>query len=198
MTRTVFLLSPARSGGPRAAMLARSRSELGTQLRSEGAELGAVFTWLSFLYFRGKLSYARAFAAPEDVLVIAPGRGLVPATTRISVAELQEMGSVDLGSEVFSAALRRDALKLRRRLATRGARLVLLGSVATGKYTRVLLEVFGERLLFPSAFVGRGDMSRGGLLLRASRSGGEELDYAPVAGAALRGKRPPKLPKLPR
>ena len=57
--------------------------------------------------------------------------------------------------------------------------------------------MFGQRLLFPRDFVGRGDMSRGGLLLRASRSG-EELTYVPVAGASLRGPRPPKLPKLRR
>jgi hypothetical protein len=71
--------------------------------------------------------------------------------------------------------------------------VVLLGSIATGKYTSALLEVFGRRLLFPAAFVGRGDMSRGGLLLRAARSG-EELSYIPVAGATLHGPRPPKLP----
>ena len=45
------------------------------------------------------------------------------------------------------------------------------------------------------AFVGRGDMSRGGLLLRHA-SNGVELDYAPIAGAVLHGKRPPKLPPL--
>lgn len=38
-------------------------------------------------------------------------------------------------------------------------------------------------------------MSRGGLLLRAARSG-EELAYVPVAGATRHGKRPPKLPRL--
>ena len=44
---------------------------------------------------------------------------------------------------------------------------VLLGSVATDKYVGPLLDVFGDRLYFPATFAGRGDMSRGGLLLRA-------------------------------
>src|SRR5258705_137811 len=73
--------------------------------------------------------------------------------------------------------------------------VVLLGSIATGKYVDCLLEVFGPRLVFPAAFVGRGDMSRGGLLLRAARSG-KELAYTPIAGATLHGPRPPKLPTL--
>ncbi len=69
---------------------------------------------------------------------------------------------------------------------------VLLGSVASAKYTAPLLEVFGERLLFPVDFVGRGDMSRGGLMLRHARSG-IELPYVPVRGAQLHGTRPPRL-----
>jgi hypothetical protein len=70
--------------------------------------------------------------------------------------------------------------------------VVLLGSVATGKYVDVLLEHFGQRHCFPADFVGRGDMSRGGLLLRCAvdRS---ELTYISVAGAVRKGKRPPKL-----
>ena len=67
-----------------------------------------------------------------------------------------------------------------------------MGSIATGKYVDVLERVFGERLLFPAEFVGRGDMSRGGMMLRAARAG-EELEYRPIAGAARRGPRPPKL-----
>jgi hypothetical protein len=56
----------------------------------------------------------------------------------------------------------------------------------------VLTEVFGERLRFPIEFVGRGDMSRGGLLLRSVRAR-EELIYVPVVGAVRHGPRPPKL-----
>ena len=73
--------------------------------------------------------------------------------------------------------------------------IVLLGSVATGKYVDVLLDVVGERLLFPTDFVGRGDMSRGGLLLRKAAEG-VELEYVNVAGAVRHGPRPPKLPPL--
>jgi hypothetical protein len=64
--------------------------------------------------------------------------------------------------------------------------------VATGKYVDVLLDVVGERLLFPTEFVGRGDMSRGALLLRAARAE-RELAYAAVAGAVRRGPRARKV-----
>jgi predicted kinase len=73
--------------------------------------------------------------------------------------------------------------------------VVLLGSVATPKYVEPLLEIFGERLMFPQEFVGRGDMSRGGLMLRCA-SEMRELTYVPVAGAVRHGARPPKLPKV--
>lgn len=86
---------------------------------------------------------------------------------------------------------------MRSRSRTRWSRnVVLLGSIATGKYADTLLAVLGERLVFPALFVGRGDMSRGGLLLRAVRDG-RELDYVPVAGTVRRGRRPPRLAPLP-
>jgi hypothetical protein len=59
----------------------------------------------------------------------------------------------------------------------------------------VLLAIFGERLKFPFVFVGRGVMSRGGLLLRLA-AGGQELDYVSLAGAVRHGTRPPKLDPL--
>ena len=64
------------------------------------------------------------------------------------------------------------------------------------KYVDVLLDDLRRRLLFPVDFVGRGDMSRGGLLLRQAADG-VELDYVPVAGATLHGARPPKLAAAP-
>jgi hypothetical protein len=67
--------------------------------------------------------------------------------------------------------------------------------VATPKYVEPLLEIFGERLLFPREFVGRGDMSRGGLMLRYA-SELKELTYVPVVGAVRHGTRPPKLAKV--
>ena len=48
-----------------------------------------------------------------------------------------------------------------------------------------------------ATFVGRGDMSRGGLLLRHARSG-VELDYLPLRGATRHGARPPRLLPVPR
>jgi len=68
----------------------------------------------------------------------------------------------------------------------------LLGSIASGKYVDVLLAILKERLRFPADFVGRGDMSRGGLLLRCAVDR-QELRYTAVGGAIVNGKRPPKL-----
>ena len=60
--------------------------------------LGEVFTFLSGLYFRGKLAYANAFARPDvsRVLVITPTRGLVPAATRVTLTDLREFAEVDI------------------------------------------------------------------------------------------------------
>ncbi len=125
---------------------------------------------------------------------MAAGFGLRSPDTRISAADLRAMGKVDVESTAFAKTLLRDA-ELASSLYGSSAQIVLLGSIATGKYVDALLDVFGHRLLFPASFVGRGDMSRGGLLLRAARSQ-DELAYAPIAGATLHGKRPPKLPRM--
>jgi hypothetical protein len=80
------------------------------------------------------------------------------------------------------------------------ARSFFLGSIATGKYVDVLLASFRDRLRFPSEFIGRGDMSRGGLMLRCAVDR-HELSYIAVAGAIVNGKRPPREvfdPKEPR
>lgn len=192
---TVFLISPARCNSVRAGQLVTSTtSAMAQRLRGPGAPLGEVFAYLSALYFRGKLTYAQRFATDvTGVRVMAPGLGLRDPNSVIFADDLQAMGTVEVESESFIRPLRRDADKL----AARPGNVVLLGSIATGKYIKTLLEVFGERLVFPSSFVGRGDMSRGGLLLRAARDG-NELEYVPVAGAKLKGSRPPKLPKLQR
>jgi hypothetical protein len=110
--------------------------------------------------------------------------------------DLADFASVDLSDagEEFLAPFLRDAKRLKSR-ASRGARVVLLGSIATNKYVAPLVEVFGDELLFPRDFIGRGDMSRGGLLLRAAAAK-QELDYIPVATAVRHGKRPPKLAPL--
>jgi len=101
---------------------------------------------------------------------------------------------VDEDLPAFREPLVRDATTIARNLGAED-RVVLLGSVATAKYVGPLLQVFGERLHFPATFVGRGDMSRGGLMLRSAKAG-TPLEYVPVRGAVLHGKRPPKLGRL--
>jgi hypothetical protein len=190
-----FLLSPARVDGRRAQLLLNPSAsfELATQLRSgDGAPLGEVFSFLSGLYFRGKLAYARAFGG-DATFVITTDRGLVSPDVVIRLEDLRAFGAVDLagGDERYIQPLRRDAERLRVALGP-DAQVVLLGSIATGKYADVLTAVYGERLLFPTEFVGRGDMSRGGLLLRCV-SESRELAYQPILGATRHGTRPPKL-----
>ncbi len=196
MTRT-FLLSPAYAGGRRAQMLLSERAKfaLARRLREgDAVSLGEVFTFLSGLYFRGKLAYANTFATDwERVLVITPTRGLMPAAAPVSLGDLREFAEVDITEDDprYRKPLERDLRRLVRRL-TPECDVVLLGSIATGKYVGVMLEILQERLRFPADFVGRGDMSRGGLLLRSAvdRS---ELPYILVQGAVRKGKRPPKL-----
>jgi hypothetical protein len=201
----VFLLSPANSSGLRSALLTRPQASfaLALELKSEtGATLADAFTFTSGLYFRGKRRYAERFAAPPPgvpaACVITPGQGLLPLDVRIKREDLLAFAQVpiDVHDRRYREPLVRDARLLLDHLGPQG-RVVLLGSVASAKYTSILLEVFGDRLLFPPSFVGRGDMSRGGLLLRCARSG-EELEYAPVLGAVVHGPRPPKLPRLHR
>ena len=195
----MFLLSPARTDGRRAQMLLNPRAQfsLAVRLRGpEGAQIGEVFRFLSGLYFRGKLTYARAFAS--RILVITPDRGLVPPETTVRVEDLERFSGIDIaaGDERYISPLTRDVASLAADLR-RQQTVVLLGSIATGKYVDALIESLGPRLLFPTDFVGRGDMSRGGLLLRSTREG-RELEYIPVVGALRRGKRPPKLDRLRR
>jgi hypothetical protein len=196
MARPVFLLSPAHCGGKRAQLVMNPRAqfELAVRLRGDGATLGEVFTFLSGLYFRGKLAYAETFGrAAQGALVITPGWGLVPARQIVTLEELHAIAAVGVapGEARFRDPLARDATALALALAP-GTDVVLLGSIATGKYVDALEGALGERLKFPVEFVGRGDMSRGGLLLRSARAG-EELAYRPIAGAARRGPRPAKL-----
>jgi len=195
--RRVFLLSPARCDGVRMSMLRRAaaRFPLALELRSgPGAAVGDVFTFTSGLYFRGKLTYARTFGACR---VITPGAGLVEPERRITPRDLDAWARVrvDLADRRYRRPLERDAAALAERWPE--SEVVLLGSIASDKYVELLLDVFADRLLFPVDFVGRGDMSRGGLLLRSARAG-TELAYGPVRGAVRHGPRPPRLPRLAR
>jgi hypothetical protein len=200
----IFLLSPANAGGLRAKMIMseNARFILARRLRNDGLPIGELFTFISGLYFRGKLAYAQTFASPPakvpGIFVITAGRGLVAPETLVSHDDLLEIAGVpvDARDPRYRHPLERDAQELFRHAGKR-CEVVLLGSIATAKYVEPLLAIFGERLLFPSAFVGRGDMSRGGLMLRAARET-SELAYEPVSSAVLHGPRPPKLPKLTR
>jgi hypothetical protein len=197
----IFLLSPAHCGGKRAATLARPAAsfDLAIRLRSsEGAPLGEVFSFMSGLYFRGKLTYARAFAAPPPAMpgawVITSGRGLMLPEAHIDLADVARFAgiAVDAAESRYLRPLRNDLIRLHSALPE-DCRIVLLGSIATNKYVEALLEVFGGRLCFPEPFIGRGDMSRGALMLRAA-SEGAELPYVLAAGAVrslARGRRSP-------
>jgi hypothetical protein len=203
--KRVFLLSPANCNGVRARIVAApaARFELARQLHSPaGAPLGDLFSFVSGLYFRGKLAYARRFAQPPDpadpvtasgVLVITPNAGLRAADTPVTLESFSAFAavSIDVHSAAYRLPLERGAQAVLRAVGS-DCEIVLLGSIASGKYVEVLQPIFGDRLVFPPAFVGRGDMSRGGLMLRCVTADAE-LDYAPVAGAVRRGQRPPKL-----
>jgi hypothetical protein len=204
MQRRIFLLSPANCSGKRAHLLKRGQAAfpLAVRLRSdEGAPLGEVFTFVSGLYFRGKLAYAEAFAAagdPHGVLVITPDRGLVAPSTIVTLADLHAFAAVDI--DIDNPAYRDPLVRTATAVAAgleHDTEVVLLGSVATAKYMDVLGGVFGDRLRFPAEFAGRGDMSRGGLMLRCVDAR-RELTYVPVDGAVRRGPRPPKLAPRPR
>jgi hypothetical protein len=191
--RRVFVLSPADCNGLRAQWLLKknSRADLAVRLRASGATLGEVFSFLSALYFRGKLAYAQAFAQPPSacpgILIITPNAGLIPHDSLIRLAQLRGYGRapIHLKNRRYAAALRQSA----ERLAgdTGGAcEVVLLGSLATGKYLDILRPIFGSRLRVPAEFIGLGDMSRGGLLLRCVREN-RELDYIDAGAVSAAG-----------
>ena len=180
----IFLLSPANCAGKRATFLLRKngRSPLAQRLRSgDGATIGEVYTFMSGLYFRGKVAYASAFANPPDgcpgIQVIVPGLGLCPPDAIIDLDGLRAIARVpvDAANLRYTGPLRRDAARLAQRLPPTDA-AVLLGSIATPKYLQPLEDVLGPRLRFPREFIGLGDMSRGALMLRCAAQG-RELTY---------------------
>jgi hypothetical protein len=190
----IFLLSPAHAGGARAKLLLNPRAPfaLARQFHQEGLALGAVFAFTSGLYFRGKIRYAQHFAQPgrgDLVRVITSNAGLLDPERVIGPRELADFGTteIDPADPRYHRPLQRHSLALDRQTGRAGT-VVLLGSIATPKYRDLLLAVFGRRLLFPRDFVGRGDMSRGALLLRAAAAD-TELDYLPVQDTALTGRR---------
>lgn len=198
----IFLLSPANVAGVRAGLVMQEgrNSEMAIRLRQNGVPLGELFSFMSGLYFRGKLAYAHAFALPpcglSGAFVITASGGLVSPDTVVTLDRLREIcaGNVDPADRRYRAPLDRDAKALYES-AGEDCAVVLLGSVATTKYVDPLLAIFGDRLLFPAEFVGRGDMSRGGLMLRCIQAR-EQLTYIPVLNATRTGFRPPKLRPL--
>ena len=136
----VFLLSPADCSGTRARMLQRPQAthELGRRLHGpDGAPVGDVFAFVSSLYFRGKLAYARAFARPPrgagGIHVITPCDGLVPPERPLRVRDLKRYAAVDV--DVDEPRYRRPLVAALKALAAAWAEteVVLLGSVASPK-----------------------------------------------------------------
>jgi hypothetical protein len=198
----VFLLSPAKVSGARAGLLLNPNASfaLAREFQSRGLPLAEVFTFASGLYFRGKITYARHFAQSANdivVRVITTNAGLVDPERIVTPEDLRAFGTVDIHEDDprYHGPLRRDAEALAKRLGKNGL-AVLLGSIATAKYRDVLVDTFGDRLVFPSDFVGRGDMSRGALLLRAAAAD-RELPYSVVRGAIFKGKRAPRVSEMP-
>jgi hypothetical protein len=193
MPARVFLLSPANCRGVRAKQVLSPRATfaVAARLRSEqGVPIGDLFAHMSGLYFRGKLTYARRFG---HAFVITPDRGLMSADDPVTHDVLTRfgIGEIHVDNPSYRTPLETTARTLARH-SPGDTEFVLLGSVASAKYVDVLGAIFGSRLMFPTDFVGRGDMSRGGLLLRAAAAG-QELRYESVLGAVRHGSRPPKL-----
>jgi hypothetical protein len=198
--RKIFLLSPASCGGKRAALLFNERAEfaIAQKVRAKpGAPLGEVFSFLSGLYFRGKLTYAREFQNPPPrrapgIQIITPTDGLYSPGSLVTLNDLERFAAVAIDADEprYRYPLERDASKIAERIGPT-CQVVLLGSVATGKYVDVLSPIFGSRLLFPKEFVGHGDMARGGLMLQRAASG-IELNYIPVSDRSRLGLKPTK------
>ena len=198
--RRIFLLSPASCAGKRAALLFNDRAEFDIARRvreAPGAQLGEVFSFLSGLYFRGKLTYAREFQNPPPrrapgIQVITPTDGLCSPGALVTLKDLERFATVPIDADEsrYRFPLERDAGEIARRIGPK-CQVVLLGSVATGKYIDVLAPIFGNRLVFPQEFLGHGDMARGAMLLQRAASG-IELIYLPVTDPSRLGPKPTK------
>lgn len=183
---TIFLLSPANVSGARGLLLRKKEDtfELARRLSKGEAQLGEIFSFMSALYFRGKLAYARTFANPPagfpGILIITPSHGLLRHDAVVTRSDIENMASVPIvhTNSAYREPLQRDAGALRRKLGSQTA-IIFLGSIATPKYLDPLQRIFGEQLFLPQKFVSLGNMCRGGLLLRCSRVG-SELDYIPA------------------
>jgi hypothetical protein len=182
----IFVLSPANCNGVRARCLLTkaNSSKLAKRLRGSGVPLSEVFSFVSSLYFRGKVSYAQTFARPPadcaGIFIITPTMGLVPhdMLIRKSTLRLFSRGAIDVRNQLYCSSLRCSAKQLDNAIGSE-CEVVLLGSIASGKYLTLLSPIFARRLRVPAEFIGRGDMSRGGLLLRCVNDN-RELTYIDV------------------
>src|SRR5689334_17079711 len=146
MPGRVFLLSPAHCGGRRAKQLLspKARFALAGELNSpRGARLGELFSFVSGLYFRGKLTYARRFARPPDpdrlddsiaaggVHIITSNAGLRTPDTFVTREALLAFagGDVDPDNAGYRVPLVRSARALAREIGPE-CDVVLLGSIA--------------------------------------------------------------------
>ena len=201
-TPRIFLLSPASTDGLRAQQLTSPRAGFGAAERyrsPEGVTIEEAFTFMSSLYFRGKIGYARHFAAPPPELALGsrttaswsslPASGWCRRACRITPEEMKKLRRtpVDLKSRAYCAPMKKHVEQLRD-LAPDG-----LGGAPGQRRDR---QVRGpaaagprDRLLFPRDFAGAGDMKRGGMMLRAVREDRE---------LSLRHPRraPPPRPRL--
>ena len=139
----------------------RASFDLAARLRSrQGVAIGEAFAFISGLYFKGKLAYALEFARPPEpglpltasgVLVITPNAGLRAAETRVTADALRRFATVDIAMHDprYRTPLLSSAQTLAEEIGS-DCEVVLLGSVASTKYVDVLVDVFGDRLLFPN------------------------------------------------
>lgn len=199
MPPKIFLLSPANLSGLRAQQLASPRAKFDAAVRyrsPDGVPIADAFAFMSALYFRGKIAYARHFAdPPEGVLIITSGYGLVPPDWRLNEERMKRMQKIDIDASArnYAKPLREHANQLASMLAP-DAQVILLGSVATGKYVDVLKPILGPWLRFPRVFAGLGDMARGGLMLRAVRAN-KELEYTTLDAPRHRTGGSGKMPE---
>jgi hypothetical protein len=199
MLPKLFLVSPANLSGLRAQQLASPRAKFDAAVRyrsPEGVPIADAFAFMSALYFRGKIAYARHFADPPDgVLIITSGYGLVPPDWRLNEERMKRMQKIDIdvSARSYAKPLREHARQLASMLPA-DAQVVLLGSVATGKYVDILKPILGPWLRFPRVFAGLGDMARGGLMLRAVRAD-RELEYTTLDAPRHRTGGSGKMPE---
>ena len=168
--RRIFLLSPASCGGRRARLLfdPRARFDLARALRTTaGVPLGQVFSFMSGLYFRGKLEYARTYARPPDgspgVFIVTSGEGLCVPETRVRPDVLERWAAIPIDTSQlrYTEPPLRDARPIATGSPASGREVALPGGVATGKPRRSAAGRLRPAPRVPADFVGRGDMSRG-------------------------------------